>query len=141
MDDLKDRMNSPLIKVFVEIENVLLNSIHSPMMPIIIDLIDETYGSKSNQTEAPLDGINVDDLKRQLKYLKLQWVEVNGDKTATSFVDIVHFVRESTHDQITLRNWEINAKYILILLRLILVAAGTSAFANIIFISLDQNMA
>ena len=69
-------------------------------------------------------------MKTQLEYLKTQWVEVNFDKTATSFVDIVHFVRESTKVQIALRHWENNANYVLTLLRLILVAAGTSAFAE-----------
>ena len=130
LDDLKDRMYSPLIRVFVEIENVLLNSINSPMIPISIDLMDKAYGSKSNQVEAPLDGITVDELKTQLEYLKTQWVKVNGDKEASSFVEIVHFVRDSIRDQIALRHWETSARYVLTLLRLILVAAGTSAFAE-----------
>ena len=69
-------------------------------------------------------------MKTQLEYLKTQWVEVNFDKTATSFVDIVHFVRESTKVQIALRHWENNANYVLTLFRLILVAADTSAFAE-----------
>ncbi len=74
--------------------------------------------------------MTVDELKTKLQQLKLQWDRVNGEKTASSFVDIVHFVRNSICNQIELRYWEINAKYVLILLRLILVAAGTSAFAE-----------
>ena len=88
LDNLKDRMNSPLVKVFDEIENVLLNTINSPSMPISIGLMDEVYGSKSNQTEAPLDGMKVDELKEQLNFLRLQWVKVHGNKIASSFVDI-----------------------------------------------------
>ena len=39
-------------------------------------------------------------------------------------------VRESFDKTTPLRNWEVHAKYVLKLLRLIIVAAGTSAFAE-----------
>ena len=48
VEDLKDRLDSPLIKVFDEIENLLMNSINLPALPISIELTGETYGSKSN---------------------------------------------------------------------------------------------
>jgi len=130
VEDLRDRLNSPLIKVFVEIENLLLNSINSSLLPISIDLMDEAYGSKSNHQSAPLEGLNVDELKRQLQYLKTQWTSIKGNEEASSFIDIVHLVRESIKKETPLRHWEVNAKYVLTLLRLILVAAGTSTYAE-----------
>ena len=123
MEDLKDRLDSPLIQVFVEIENVLLNSINSPLQPVCIDLMDDAYGSKSNKASAPLEGLNVDELKRQLQYLRTQWTLINGDKEASSFVDIVQMVRASIKGNTPFRHWEVNAKYVLTLMRLILVAA------------------
>ena len=92
--------------------------------------MDEAYGSKSNHPSAPLEGLNVDELKRQLHYLKTQCTLIKGNKEASSFIDIVHLVRESIKKETPLRHWEVNAKYVLALVRLILVAAGTSAYAE-----------
>ena len=39
-NDLKDRLDSTLIKIFVDIENVLMNSINSPEIPISVNLTD-----------------------------------------------------------------------------------------------------
>ena len=130
LDDLNDRIDSPLIKVFVEIEEVLLNSINSPLLPIKIDLMNEAYGSQSGHGGAPLEGLTVEELRIQLAYVRNLWLEINGDKRADSFHDIVSLVKESVKEHIPLRSWVINAKYVLIMLRLVLVAAGTSSFAE-----------
>ena len=130
LDDLNDRIDSPLIKVFVEIEEVLLNSINSPLLTIKIDLMNEAYGSHSGHGEAPLEGFTVEELRIQLAYVRNLWLEINGDKRADSFHDIVSLVKESVKEHIPLRSWVINAKYVLIMLRLVLVAAGTSSFAE-----------
>ena len=130
INDLRDRLDSPLIKVFVEIENVLMNAINSPEIPISINLTDEAYGSRSNKNAAPLMGMTVDILKVELDFVKRQWTSINGNKVASSFNDVVHMVRKSIKENTPLRIWEMNAKYVLTLLRLILVAAGTSAYAE-----------
>ena len=130
LDDLNDRIDSPLIKVFVEIEQVLLNSINSPLLPIKIDMMNEAYGSQSGHGGAPLEGLTVEELRIQLAYVRNLWLEINGDKRADSFHDIVSLVKESVKEHIPLRSWVINAKYVLIMLRLVLVATGTSSFAE-----------
>ena len=130
INDLKDRLDSPLIKVFVEIENVLMNAINSPEIPISINLTDEAYGSRSNKNAAPLMGMTVDILKVELDFVKRQWTSINGNKVASSFNDVVHMVRKSIKENTSLRIWEMSAKYVLTLLRLILVTAGTSAYAE-----------
>ena len=70
------------------------------------------------------------DLTVELIYLRRQWKNAKGDEDPTSFQDIVHMVQDSFEETTPLRHWEVHAKYVLKLLRLIIVAAGTSAFAE-----------
>ena len=56
--------------------------------------------------------------------------DYKGDEDPESFQDILYMVNASFKTTTPLDHWEINAKYVLILLRLIVVAAGTSAFAE-----------
>ena len=46
LEYLEDMIDSLLIKIFVEIENIFLSSINSPQLPITINNIDEAYRSK-----------------------------------------------------------------------------------------------
>ena len=70
------------------------------------------------------------DLTVELIYLRRQWKNAKGDEDPTSFQDIVHMVQDSFEETTPLRHWEAHAKNVLKLLRLIIVAAGTSAFAE-----------
>ena len=79
INDLKDRLDSPLIKVFVQIENILMNSINSSEIPISISLTDDTYGSKSNNNYAPLNRMTVDILRVESDFLKIQWTSINDN--------------------------------------------------------------
>ena len=94
INSLKDRLNSPLIKVFVEIDNVLMNSINSPEIPISINLTDEAYGSKSNNNAAPVNGMTVYIFRVELGFFKRQWTSINGNELVSSFNDAVHMVRK-----------------------------------------------
>ena len=113
---MKDRLSPPLIKVFVEIDNEILNAINSTNLPLDITLMDASYGTKSGKLSTPLDGTTASELKNELKYLRVQWRAVNRDKAASYFQDVMHMVGGIFKESILLRTWKINAKYVLIIL-------------------------
>ena len=92
-EDLRDRLDLPLIKVFFDIENVLLNFINSPTLPLSIDHTDKTYGNRSNKENAPLDGMKLEVSGTQSGYLRSQWREIKGDEVALSSSDVVSITR------------------------------------------------
>ena len=69
LEDLKDRLDSSLIKVFINIEDTLMNSIRVSDMPLYIELIDKKYENESGAPYPPLEGMNVFNLKEKLMYL------------------------------------------------------------------------
>ena len=73
IQDLQDRLDSPLINVFVEIEEVLINAICAPDIPLVIEEIEKCYGDRSGVADSPLHGMTAIELKEQLSYLRTQW--------------------------------------------------------------------
>ena len=114
----------------MEIEDTLMNANRAPDIPLDISLMDKQYGDASGVKHSPLEGMTVLNLKEELVYLCQQWRIAKGNKEPECFQDILHMVNASLKKVTPLDHWEINAKYVLILFRLIVVAAGTSAFAE-----------
>lgn len=107
LDALNDKPNSPLMQIFVEIENVLLNAIIAPDTPLVITLMNRNYGDESGESgklNASLEGITISHLKVELVYLREQWKNSKGDEDPKSFQDIVHMVQTSFEDTNTLRH-------------------------------------
>ena len=48
-----------MIKVFVEIEDTLMNVIRAPDIPLDISLMDNQYGDASGVLHVPLEGMTV----------------------------------------------------------------------------------
>lgn len=74
--------------------------------------------------------MTVIELKEQLSYLRAKWVDIKGKEIPEKFQDILNMVTTSFKHDLSLGHWEINTPYVSIPLRLIIVAAGTPAFAE-----------
>ena len=130
IQDLQDRLDSPLIKVFVEIEEVLINAICAPDIPLVIEEMEKCYGDRSGVADSPLHGMTAIELKEQLSYLRTQWNHKKKNEMPQNFQDVLHMVTTSFKNHTPLDHWKVNAPFVLIVVRLIIVAAGTSAFAE-----------
>ena len=69
LEDLKDRLDSPFIEVFVKIENTLMNAICAPDILLDTSIMDEQYWNESQVLHAPLKGMTVLKFKEELGYL------------------------------------------------------------------------
>ena len=79
LEDLKDIMDPPLIKVFVEIEDTLMNAICAPDIRLDITLMDNQHGDESGFGQAPLNSMPASILKEQLAYLCQEWRKAKGN--------------------------------------------------------------
>ena len=79
LKDLNDKLNSPLIQAFVKIENFLLNSIIAPDTPLVVTLMNSSYGDESGLLNAQLRGITTSDLTIELIYLRRQRRNSKGE--------------------------------------------------------------
>ena len=107
-----------------------MNAMCAPDIPLVIEEMEMCYGDRSGVADSPLHGMTAIELKIQLSYLRTQWNNTKKNKMPQNFQDVLHMVTTSFKNHIPLDHWKVNAPFVLILLRLIIVAAGTSAFAE-----------
>jgi hypothetical protein len=130
IDNLKKRLDSEMLKLILEIENILVDLIDSPNSEIKIDEIVRNYGAGSGKPGAPFtDDLTIDLLKEEMKHIRDEWKRLRQRNSPECVDDVVNMMKES-FQEFSIREWKLKIPNILKLLAIMTVIAATSAFAE-----------
>lgn len=133
IDNLRKRLDSEMLKLLLEIENILVNLIDSQNSEIKIDEIVRNYGSESGKPGAPFtDDLTIDVIKEEMKHVRDEWNHLRQRKSPVCTDDVVNMMKES-FQEVSFREWKLKIPNILKLLAIMTVIAATSAFAECTF--------
>lgn len=134
IEDLKTRLDSPLLLTLNEMELIIVKLIKSPNLEFDIDQINKDYGSGSGHPNAPF-GIELtkEVIIEEASIIRQEWNKIKGDKVPETIDDVIEMVRESMGKHMhgkSIQDWLIEAPVMMKLLSIAATIAGTSAFAE-----------
>lgn len=136
LDEIDQRMQTPALITYSEIESILVYGIMTSrdrFQPEIGTIL-KYYGNDApapNGAKPPLDGLTTEIIKNEINFLKVRWAKYNKDKVPKRFEEVATMVSDDIQiNPANIELWQVNAPYIVKMVGLVLVAAGTSAFAE-----------
>lgn len=130
-EDLKLRLESPLLLTMNEIEIILAKLIHSPNLDLNIIQITKDYGVNSGQRNSPFgQELTKEALVQQMSVVRNEWNKLRNGKLPEVIDEVIEMVQESMQGSKPIQDWKLEAPIVMKLLGIAAAIAGTSSFAE-----------